>query len=146
MLTWREFLVVLAVAIVYGGIRLLPRLLTGRDAWVSPRQVRLEMDDDDAPLLLDVRSPAEYAGQPGHIRGAINLPLPLLKSRLSDGSFRREYPAPVIVAVCRSDARAAFSLRMLKKAGFDGPRVMSGGMSAWEDEGYPVVRGTGADG
>jgi len=128
---------VLAVALIYLAIRLLPRLLLGFKAYLPPTEVARLMRSDDQVLLLDVRSPVEFSGELGHLPDAFNVPLNELK-RWSENAAQTEQSRHVIL-VCRTDARAAFAGRMLKRAGFARVSVMSGGMSAWVDDGRSVA-------
>jgi len=78
----------------------------------------------DGALLLDVRTPAEFAG--GHLQGAKNIPVDELAGRLAElGS--KETP---VVVYCRSGGRSNRALGMLHKAGFEGARDL-GAMSNW---------------
>jgi len=62
-------------------------------------------------VLLDVRSPAEFAE--GHAEGAINIPVGELSFRL------RELNGSAPIAVyCRSGARSAAAARLLRLGGF----------------------------
>lgn len=61
-------------------------------------------------LLVDVRTPAEFAG--GHAEAAVNVPLHQLSERLPELSSER----PVIV-YCRSGGRSAKAARMLGQHG-----------------------------
>jgi rhodanese-related sulfurtransferase len=61
--------------------------------------------------LVDVRSPAEYAG--GHVDGAKNLPVDTLPAAAS-GLARDK----VVVVYCRSGARSARAAGLLKQSGF----------------------------
>ncbi len=139
MLSGYEYVIVVAVFLIYGAIRLLPRLIAGFGAFVSAPQVKHEMDRDQPLVLLDVRSPHEFAAQPGHIPGAINAPLAQLKDRLADDEFLRDRRDQAVITICQTDSRAAFAVRILRRFGFTQPRILSGGMNAWEQEGYPVV-------
>lgn len=63
-------------------------------------------------LILDVRSPAEFAS--GHVEGAVNIPVDVLSSRLSQvGPTTRP-----VVLYCRSGARSASAASMLRQAGY----------------------------
>ncbi len=61
--------------------------------------------------VVDVRSEAEFRG--GAYRGAINVPLPVLATRLD----RIPKGRPVVV-YCASGARSAAAARLLRKAGY----------------------------
>jgi NADPH-dependent 2,4-dienoyl-CoA reductase/sulfur reductase-like enzyme/rhodanese-related sulfurtransferase len=76
----------------------------------------------DGKFLLDVRNPAELAAEP--LPGAVNIPLPQLRSRL--GELPRDQEIHVI---CRSAVRAYFATRILLQNGFKA-RNISGGMLA----------------
>lgn len=82
---------------------------------------------DDAPealpeqaLLLDVRSPAEYAS--GHIRDAI--PIPLSDIAMDIGRVAPEKSAPIIV-YCQSGGRSASARQQLLQMGYQ--NVVNGG-------------------
>jgi rhodanese-related sulfurtransferase len=80
-------------------------------------------------VLLDVRSPDEYAG--GHLPGAVNVPLDEVKA--AAGRYARQD----VVTVCHSGARSLAAARLLAAAG---ARVQSlaGGTEAWRQAGHPV--------
>jgi rhodanese-related sulfurtransferase len=82
-----------------------------------------------AGLLLDVRSPAEYAG--GHLPGAVNVPLDEVDA------VAARYAGQDVVTVCHSGARSLAAARLLSAAG---ARVQSlaGGTEAWRRAGHPV--------
>lgn len=133
--------IVAGVALVYLAIRLLPRLLAGWRAYVSPPEMKQRLETDEPLLFLDVRTAQEFRGDLGHVPGALNVPLSDLKARLAQPAFLAEWRDATVVTVCRSDPRAAFAVRLLRRAGFSKVLVMSGGMSAWVNVGLPVERG-----
>lgn len=131
------------VALLYLGIRLVPRLVAGFDAYASASQIKREMDQSENLMLLDVRSVHEFTSEPGHLVGAINVPLDQLRAGLADEVFLNKARTHVVVTICRTDTRAAFAVRMLRRAGVKSVRVMSGGMMAWLEQDYPVMFGDG---
>jgi rhodanese-related sulfurtransferase len=90
----------------------------------------------DAPRILDVRTPAEF--ETAHIPGSYNVPLDLLREHRDE--LARHIDEDVIL-VCRSGARASQAEQALGQAGLPGLRVLDGGMSSWERAGAPVTRG-----
>ncbi|MFO0850687.1 MAG: FAD-dependent oxidoreductase [Gemmataceae bacterium] len=64
------------------------------------------------PLLLDVRTPAEYSS--GHIDGAVNIPVDELRGRLVE--LPKGSP---IVAYCQVGQRGYLATRVLMQAGYD---------------------------
>lgn len=49
---------------------------------IDPGTLREQVRSDQAPTIVDVRDPAEYAA--GHLPGAVNLPLDQLSARLAE--------------------------------------------------------------
>ena len=74
----------------------------------------------DGSFLLDVRNPQELAVE--SVPGAVNIPLPQLRSRLAELPRDKE-----IQVICRSGGRAYFATRILLQNGFKA-RDISGGM------------------
>jgi NADPH-dependent 2,4-dienoyl-CoA reductase/sulfur reductase-like enzyme/rhodanese-related sulfurtransferase len=74
----------------------------------------------DGKFLLDVRQPAELAVE--HVPGAVNIPLPQLRSRLDELPRDKE-----ICVFCRSGQRSYYATRILLQNGFKAYNV-SGGM------------------
>jgi rhodanese-related sulfurtransferase len=104
-------------------------------ATIRPAELKARLDAGQAPMLLDVREPAELAGAEGHLAGAHNLPIGALGGRLAElGDRGRE-----IVTICRSGGRAHTAAQILQQAGFCDVRVLDGGMVAWRMAGYPVA-------
>ncbi len=129
---------VFGVALLYLGIRLLPRFLVGFRNFIPPEEVKRRIDADQKLLLVDVRSQGEFAGNLGHVQGALNVPLAQLAMRLKQDPEFSPDNETTVVAVCRSDARAAFAVRRFRGAGFKRVLVMSGGMLGWLAADLPV--------
>jgi NADPH-dependent 2,4-dienoyl-CoA reductase/sulfur reductase-like enzyme/rhodanese-related sulfurtransferase len=77
-------------------------------------------DSVEGGFLLDVRNPPELAVE--SVPGALNIPLPELRARLSELPADRE-----ILVICRSAQRAYYATRILLQNGFKA-RNISGGM------------------
>ncbi len=140
MLAAKEWLLVFAVIVIYGAIRLLPRLLAGSGAHVSVSMARKELNRGGL-LLLDVRSKSEFTTHPGHIPGAVNVPLAELRYRLDEKDFSAIHRQRPVIVVCRNASRAAFAVRLLRRHGYNDTRMLGGGMDAWEEAGYPLETG-----
>ena len=87
----------------------------------------------DAPLILDVRRPGEYAA--GHVPGAINIPHSEIEARLDELGPARDRE---IVVYCKSGMRAAMAEKDLVEAGFRNLLDLDGHMQGWEEAGLPV--------
>jgi NADPH-dependent 2,4-dienoyl-CoA reductase/sulfur reductase-like enzyme/rhodanese-related sulfurtransferase len=106
---------------------MIDNLQTGQLRLWSPEQ--LDWARSDAVLLLDVRSPAEFAS--GHLPEAVNIAHTELRSRL--GEVERLAAGRPIAVLCQSGVRSYIAHRILASAGFDSSSL-SGGMStlkAW---------------
>ena len=79
---------------------------------VAPAAVAELRERDDAPLLLDVRSPEEFAA--GHVAGAVNIPHDQLASRLSEVEAAGR---PWVLVYCRSGKRATSAEAVLNPPG-----------------------------
>jgi NADPH-dependent 2,4-dienoyl-CoA reductase/sulfur reductase-like enzyme/rhodanese-related sulfurtransferase len=71
------------------------------------------------PLLLDVRTPQEYAA--GHLPGAVNVPVDELRSRLDELPRDRR-----IATYCQVGQRGYLATRILLQTGFDAVNVGGG--------------------
>jgi rhodanese-related sulfurtransferase len=135
------FTVVLAVLAVVAW-KFAPRLIAGVP-FLDPGEVRRRLDAGELEVVIDVRSPGEYAGMPGHIPGAVNLPagdiIPRLKALAQELEPSKQLP---VVVTCGGEQRATHAIRSLKKAGFTNLAVLKGGMRAWKRIGLPMQSGT----
>ena len=128
-----------------------PETLTAQTltAWMQPDS---GAERSAAPLVVDVRSAAEYEAL--HIRGSYHVPLPILSEHTEQlirqlGTHRPSGTpnggtpdgAMPIVLVCQSGVRAEQARQRLVAAGFDNARVLDGGVPAYTAAGGDVVRG-----
>lgn len=72
------------------------------------------------PLLIDVRSPGEYAG--GYLEGAVNLPLDQLQAGIARVAPDLSQP---IVLYCASGGRSGMGCMLLQQMGYR--QVSNGG-------------------
>lgn len=89
------------------------------------------LDGDRRPQLVDVRTPAEFAG--GHVRGAVNAPVTSLPSHVD--ALRLD-PARPVVAICLTAHRSVAAVRLLRRRGYEASQL-AGGMLAWRARGLP---------
>ncbi len=83
--------------------------------------------------LLDVREQWEY--DEGHIPGVTLLPMGEIPARLDEIPTDKE-----VIVTCRSGNRSGQVTEFLRQNGFDNVHNMAGGILAWEQAGYEVVR------
>jgi rhodanese-related sulfurtransferase len=98
--------------------------------------LKARLETDDAPRILDVRTPGEFEN--AHIPGAYNVPLDNLREHRSE--LRRHLDQDVVL-VCQSGGRATQAEGALAEVGMPGLRVLEGGMAAWQSADAPVNRG-----
>jgi rhodanese-related sulfurtransferase len=103
-------------------------------SWVEPTALAPRLERDDAPLILDVRGPDEFAGPLGHIREATNMPLIELAAHIPD-LVRENRP---VVVVCKTDRRSSMAAQQLQEAGLSDVSVLCGGMERWRALGLPA--------
>lgn len=103
------------------------------DQSISPAALEQRIQAGTAPLILDVRTPQEYAS--GHIPGAVNIPYDQLSDHLSElGASHSDE----IVVHCQSGHRASIAEGVLRKAGYTRVRDLEGSMAAWKKAGLPT--------
>ncbi|WP_164913650.1 rhodanese-like domain-containing protein [Methanoculleus taiwanensis] len=100
---------------------------------LAPQEARtfIEMD---APIVVDVRTPAEYAG--GHLAGAINIDSSSLGNRIGEMD-----PNATYLLYCKAGVRSGNALGLMQDAGFTRVYDIEGGITAWKAAGLPVVQG-----
>jgi len=100
---------------------------------VDVTTLKADLDRGAVPLLVDVRTPGEFAA--GHVSGAKNVPLGEVEARLGDfGTADSE-----VYVICQSGGRSAKASATLAGKGFH-PVNVAGGTGAWVAAGYPVAR------
>ncbi len=118
-------------------------VLTGCDGQATPVEpvssktasLLMEKVQNDEWLLIDVRSPEEFAE--GHIPGAINMPHNQIESYVSQLD---DYKNQRIIVYCQSGRRAMLTLETLKARSFTDVSHLEGDMMGWNAAGLPVDR------
>jgi rhodanese-related sulfurtransferase len=96
---------------------------------ISPQDAST-LSAEKKAVIIDVREEGEW--NTVHIPGAIHIPLAQLNNRLSE---LQSYKNSAIITQCRSGARSAKALDILKSAGFTHVKNMEGGLIAWHKAG-----------
>jgi rhodanese-related sulfurtransferase len=90
-------------------------------------------------VLLDVRGPESF--RKGHIAGAIGLPHGrITATRMATWSPQTLFVVYCAGPHCNGAARAALRLSALECP----VKIMTGGVTGWLDEGFPLIAGDGA--
>jgi adenylyltransferase/sulfurtransferase len=99
---------------------------------MTVQELKGMMDKKEDFLLLDVREPYEY--DLARIEGSHLIPLGELEKRMG------ELPKNKKIAVhCRSGARSAKAVGMLRKAGFNDVWNVARGINGWSEDIDPMV-------
>lgn len=105
-------------------------------AWASTpiqaEELLRRLGDGKAPLILDVRTPEEYAE--GHIPGAVLVP----HDQIDD---YRQFLQPLldqeVVVYCRSGRRAEQAVEALQGMGASRLRMLDGHWQEWAENAHP---------
>jgi rhodanese-related sulfurtransferase len=85
--------------------------------------------------FIDVREPQEHAT--GVAAGAQLLPMRQLESRI--GEVPND-PARPVLLICNTQNRSSATLKFLRDKGYTNVRYVQGGMSEWNQRGWPLVK------
>jgi rhodanese-related sulfurtransferase len=85
--------------------------------------------------MIDVREPAEYTGELGHIAKTELVPLATVEQAAANWDKNQE-----LVMVCRSGNRSGRATETLTRLGFKHVVNMVGGMLAYNDAKLPIER------
>lgn len=101
---------------------------------IDARTLKAKLAEQGGNLeLLDVRTPAEFAGE--HIEGSFNIPLDELSLR------RAEIDADkALILICRTGKRAASACAQLTSSGLNAT-VLEGGVVGWRSSGFDLITG-----
>ncbi len=104
---------------------------------VFPKEAASLIQKNQQVKLLDVRSPLEFSQV--HIKDSLNIPIDMLSAKINDLSKSgQEY-----IILCRTGNRSPMAADMLIQSGIQNVKVMAGGMTRWQKEGLPAMKGEG---
>ena len=95
---------------------------------ITASELSQRLQASKAPVILDVRSPGEYAS--GHIKSALNVPHDQLESRL--GEMPKDKSTEIVV-YCQSGGRAGTAESILVKKGYTNIKDLTGHWQNWSD-------------
>ena len=105
---------------------------------ISSDRLYQKLLNKDPVDLIDVRTPVEF--QESHPEGARNIPLHELST---DGALQQEdgSDSQTVYFICQTGRRARRACKKMIEQGRTNVVNVEGGLSAWEHQGLPVVRG-----
>jgi rhodanese-related sulfurtransferase len=102
---------------------------------ISAEQLKAQIEARNAPVILDVRSKAEYDA--GHVPGALHVPFWQVSSTLPGLGIS---PGTPLVVYCGHGPRAYMAGSRLRRLGFASISYLSGHMWRWRQKGFPEER------
>jgi glyoxylase-like metal-dependent hydrolase (beta-lactamase superfamily II)/rhodanese-related sulfurtransferase len=99
---------------------------------VSAPELAEDLDSPASPLILDVRTPAEYAT--GHIANSLNVPLSQLRDRLNEIPTNRN-----LAIQCAGGYRSSIASSLLAREGYADLTELAGGIAAWQTSNLPLI-------
>lgn len=114
-----------------------PSPLAVEPARVSAVEARRLLTSGET-AFVDCRSAEEY--QLGHVAGAVSLPAERLP--LTDDALSHLSGATLVITYCdEACSRSSRVANHILESGFSDVRILTGGMTAWLDAGYPAESG-----
>lgn len=95
---------------------------------ISPLLAVAKMNDSET-VIIDVREAPEFVVS--HIEQATNIPLGKISESLATLAAQKTKP---LLIICQNGTRSASAAKQLTKAGFEQVFVITGGMTAWEND------------
>lgn len=101
---------------------------------INPQMLRKQQEAGGGPLVIDVRSPKEYAA--GHIQGAVNIPAGELSKKLAHIPQNQ-----AVVTYCNmhhpGESRGERAAALLREKGYQ-VQALVGGYPNWKEAGLPI--------
>jgi hydroxyacylglutathione hydrolase len=101
---------------------------------IDPDELARRVDGEQPPLVLDVRSAAEYADE--HIPGSLHIPYGDLARRIDELP-----PDRPVATICRGGKRSGLAASILQREGIAGVVHVGQGVGVWRKAGHPVQSG-----
>jgi rhodanese-related sulfurtransferase len=105
---------------------------------ISPQKAYEALTGENPPLLIDVRTKAEFGA--GHVKNALNVPL----NEFTKGTYPKKIGEPAkdrpIIVFCHSGRRSGIARDILAKDGYTNTKNVRGGIIAWKDAELPIVK------
>ena len=102
---------------------------------LSPQQVHELLRNNGKHAILDVREKEEY--REGHLEGAVSVPRGFLEMKMDTEVPDKSTP---IIAYCAGGVRSLLAGKVMQEMGYEDVISMSGGYTAWKNEGYSFVQ------
>lgn len=98
------------------------------------REVHSLLQNNQMPVIIDVRTRTEYESNTGNLHGSMLMPLHDLEAHISE---LLQFKEKQIIVYCRAGHRSKEAARILSKNGFDVIDI-DGGIEEWIMSDLPV--------
>jgi|SRR6185503_10032618 len=107
---------------------------------ISAEELKTKLTDNQAIMIIDVRSSEGYANSNKTVKGALHFKLRKLKSRLAFAPFKDLSKDREIVTYCAcpNDESSIAAAQILQASGFKRVSVLKGGWQGWLKVNGPV--------
>ena len=102
---------------------------------MTPHELNQMISDGCPPVIIDVRSGAEFKS--GHIPGAVRIPIFKMALRLA--KFPKAEDRTVVLT-CEHGPRAVMAKPLVAKVGYAKIEMLAGHMSAWRKADLPIEK------
>ena len=129
---------VVLIALIFSGVLIsgCPETKLFQDVSIQEAFSLIEDNKGNAAfIILDVRRASEY--QEGHLESALNLDY--YSSGFASELDKLDKDKTYLV-YCRSGNRSSGAAKIMEELGFKNVYNMQGGITDWQDEGFPVVQ------
>ncbi|MCK4842555.1 MAG: rhodanese-like domain-containing protein [Methylococcales bacterium] len=106
---------------------------TTGEGYMQQDDLLAEINQGQAPIIVDVRSASEY--QTSHVPGAIHIPF---WTAFTTDKLENIAKTKTVILYCEHGPRAGIAKLAFSWAGFDDLKYLAGHMSAWKKAGLPV--------
>lgn len=124
----------ITIALSSGFFLLLPVVQGAAATGISPTET-VQCINREKGVVVDVCGADEFAKS--HIKGAVNVPLDELETRLSKAVKNKSTP---LIMVCAAGARAKRAQAIAQKLGYEKVHSLHGGLKAWKEANLPVAK------
>ncbi|HBG28329.1 MAG: hypothetical protein A2Y10_02105 [Planctomycetes bacterium GWF2_41_51] len=104
---------------------------------VRPMDAAKILKEDPKAKILDVRSAMEV--NQSRIENSVNIPIDMISGKIGDLSESKQN----YLVLCHSGNRATMAAEMMMHAGIANVKVLQGGITQWQKEKLPVIKGQG---
>lgn len=91
---------------------------------ITPQELKLRLDRNDRPLLLDVRQ--DWETRLCRLENAVHIPIEEIEVRTDELN-----PEDEIVVYCHQGVRSAAVAEYLRQRGFKNVKNLAGGLDSW---------------